>query len=163
MSDRPVDINIEELRELIRLLKESNVSEFELRKADYRLRIKHGMVFEPELTGQTVRQQAPVNGQEPAAGTVETLPQPETTAEPAEVIHEVRSPMVGTFYRSSTPGAAPFVEVGDMVRKGQVLCIIEAMKIMNEIESDVDGEIHKIHIPTGQPVEFSEILFSIKA
>ncbi len=165
MSDRPEDINLEELRELIRLLKESKVSEFELRKADYRLRIKHGMVFEPEAaaTGQAVRQQAPVNGQEPSAGPVEALPPPESTPEPAEVIHEVRSPMVGTFYRSSTPGAAPFVEVGDMVRKGQVLCIIEAMKIMNEIESDVDGEVGEIHIPNGQPVEFSEVLFTIKA
>ena len=91
------------------------------------------------------------------------LAQAEATTESAEAVHEVHSPMVGTFYRSSSPGGAPFVEVGDSVRKGQVICIIEAMKIMNEIEADVDGEVTKIHIPNGQPVEFSEILFSIKA
>jgi acetyl-CoA carboxylase biotin carboxyl carrier protein len=162
MSD-PVDINLAELRELIKLLRESNVSEFELQKADYRVRIKHGMVLEPEaIQAQAIRQVSPVNGQEPVAAGSDTTPV-ETTAEPAEVVHEVHSPMVGTFYRSSSPGGSPFVEVGDTVHKGQVICIIEAMKIMNEIESDVDGEVTKIHIPNGQPVEFSEVLFSIKA
>jgi acetyl-CoA carboxylase biotin carboxyl carrier protein len=162
MSDRPVDINLDELRELIKLLRESNVSEFELQKADYRVRIKHGMVPEGENPPVAVRQSVPVNGQEPAAPTADATP-PESVTESSEVIHEVHSPMVGTFYRSSTPGAAAFVEIGDMVHKGQVICIIEAMKIMNEIESDVDGEVTKIHIPNGQPVEFSEVLFSIKA
>ena len=83
-------------------------------------------------------------------------------SEPAEDFHEVRSPIVGTFYRSSSPGSSSFVEVGDHIRKNQVVCIVEAMKIMNEIESDVDGEIHAIHASNGQPVEFGELLFSIK-
>jgi acetyl-CoA carboxylase biotin carboxyl carrier protein len=161
MSDRPEDINLDELRELIKLLRESNVSEFEIQKADYRLRIKHGTLVESETISAPVRQGAPGNGQEQAAASEATPAQGAT--ESAEVVHEVHSPMVGTFYRSSSPGGSPFVEVGDPVRKGQVICIIEAMKIMNEIESDVDGEVAKIHIPNGQPVEFSEVLFSIKA
>jgi acetyl-CoA carboxylase biotin carboxyl carrier protein len=162
MSDRPVDINLDELRELIKLLRESNVSEFELQKADYRLRIKHGTLIEAETVSALARPTTPGNGQEPATTTSEAA-SAEAPTETSEMIHEVHSPMVGTFYRSATPGAAPFVEVGDTVHKGQVICIIEAMKIMNEIESDVDGEVTKIHIPNGQPVEFSEVLFSIKA
>lgn len=161
MSDRPVDINLDELRELIKLLRESNVSEFELQKADYRVRIKHAALIEPETVSAPARSGVPGNGQEPAT-TTEAAPA-ETATQPEETVHEVHSPMVGTFYRSSSPGGTPFVEVGDTVHKGQVICIIEAMKIMNEIESDVDGEVKKIHIPNGQPVEFSEILFSIKA
>jgi acetyl-CoA carboxylase biotin carboxyl carrier protein len=160
MSDRPVDID--ELRELIKLLRESNVSEFELQKADYRVRIKHGTLIEAENVSAPPRSAGPGNGQEPATTTSETA-SAEAATQPDETVHEVHSPMVGTFYRSSSPGGAPFVEVGDTVRKGQVICIIEAMKIMNEIESDVDGEVKKIHIPNGQPVEFSEILFSIKS
>jgi acetyl-CoA carboxylase biotin carboxyl carrier protein len=162
MSDRPEDINLDELRELIKLLRESNVSEFEIQRADYRLRIKHGTLMETENVSTAVRQGTPGNGQEPVASASE-IAAAEASAESADTIHEVHSPMVGTFYRSSSPGGAPFVEVGDTVHKGQVICIIEAMKIMNEIESDVDGEVTKIHIPNGQPVEFSEILFSIKA
>ena len=75
----------------------------------------------------------------------------------------VKSPIVGTFFRSSEPGAASFVEVGDVVKKGQVLCIIEAMKLMNEIDSELDGEIVKIYIENGQPVQYGERLFAIKS
>lgn len=156
MSDQPVDINLEELKELIRLLKESNVAEFELRKADYRLRIKHGSIVEALAPAAAT----PANGQPaPQISAAESSLQ---NTEEDEGLSEVRSPMVGTFYRSSSPGAAHFVETGDHVRKGQVLCIIEAMKIMNEIESDIDGEIRRIHVSNGQPVEFGEPLFSIK-
>lgn len=155
MSDQPVDINLEELKELIRLLKESNVAEFELRKADYRLRIRHGSIVEGAPSAAT-----PANGQ--AAAQISAADLPRQEKEEDDGLSEVRSPMVGTFYRSSSPGSTAFVEAGDHVRKGQVLCIIEAMKIMNEIESDIDGEIRKIHVSNGQPVEFGESLFSIK-
>jgi acetyl-CoA carboxylase biotin carboxyl carrier protein len=161
MSDHPVKINLDEIRELIKLLRESNVNEFEYQEGDYRVRVKHGAVIEAETATIPARPAGSGNGQEHATTTETTSPEAATQAE--ETVHEVHSPMVGTFYRSATPGAAPFVEVGDTVRKGQVICIIEAMKIMNEIESDVDGEVKKIHIPNGQPVEFSEVLFSIKA
>ncbi|HEY7162361.1 MAG TPA: acetyl-CoA carboxylase biotin carboxyl carrier protein [Acidobacteriota bacterium] len=161
MSDRPEEIDFDQIRELIKLLRESNVSEFEYQKGDYRVRVKHGTLIEAEPVAASARPAVPGNGQQ-AATTTETA-SPEASTQPNETVHEVHSPMVGTFYRSSSPGGSPFVEVGDTVRKGQVICIIEAMKIMNEIESDVDGEVKKIHIPNGQPVEFSEVLFSIKA
>ncbi len=159
MADQPVDLNLEELKELIKLLKESNVSEFELRKADYRLRIKHGYIVEnhssPQIEGQATL--LPLDKQVPGAqGTAEAKPAVQ------EKFHEIRSPMVGTFYRAPSPGATPFVEAGSQVRKNQVLCIIEAMKIMNEIESDVEGEVREIHVANGQPVEFGELLFSVK-
>lgn len=161
MSDEPVDLNLEELKELIKLLRESNVSEFEIRKADYRLRIKHGFVTEETGTGLKTAP-IPVNGQDKTAAKLPELPSEAERPAVEEGLHEVRSPMVGTFYRTSSPGAAPFVEVGDRVRKGQILCIIEAMKIMNEIESDLDGEVRGIYVSNGQPVEFGEVLFSVK-
>jgi len=157
MSDRPVDLNLEELKELIKLLRESNVSEFEIRKADYRLRIRHGNLAE-ELPS-AAPSSSPVNGKGQETAGMSALPEPVLETED---LHEVRSPIVGTFYRTSSPEAAPFVEIGDKVRKGQILCILEAMKIMNEIESDLDGEIRQIHALNGQPVEFGELLFSIK-
>jgi acetyl-CoA carboxylase biotin carboxyl carrier protein len=163
MSETP--INLEELKELIKLLRESNVSEFELRKADYRLRIRHGMIVDApqEMMAALARsaqsaQEIPGNGQFLQTGEAPQL----TPKEPEEVLHEVRSPMVCTFYRSSSPGSAPFVEVGSVIRQGQVLCIVEAMKIMNEIEADIEGEVRKIHVTNGQPVEYGEILYSIK-
>jgi acetyl-CoA carboxylase biotin carboxyl carrier protein len=162
MSDNPVKINLDEIRELIKLLRESNVGEFEYQQGDYRVRVKHGTAIEAESVLTPVRPASSGNGQESATTSTESAVA-EAATESSETVHEVHSPMVGTFYRSASPGAAPFVEVGDTVRKGQVICIIEAMKIMNEIESDVDGEVKKIHIPNGQPVEFSEVLFSIKA
>jgi acetyl-CoA carboxylase biotin carboxyl carrier protein len=91
------------------------------------------------------------------------LPAGELAAEaPGVELAVIKSPIVGTFYRSSEPSAAPFVEVGDAVRKGQVLCIIEAMKLMNEIESDCDGEIAAIYVDNGKPVQFGDRLFAVK-
>ena len=158
MSDDPVDLNL--VKELIRLLREGNVTEFEFRKADYRLRIRQGMIFDEGNPARVAP--VPTNGQEVTqVAEPASLPEP-ATPEESIAAHEVRSPIVGTFYRSSSPGSSAFVEIGDRVRKNQVLCIVEAMKIMNEIESDVDGEIHSIHASNGQPVEFGELLFSIK-
>lgn len=167
MSDEPVDLNLEELKELIKLLRESNVSEFELRKADYRLRIKHGQILDVSAGTQAEAISKPVVSQG-ANGPAEDLSQVEEQAQAVqtkeeETLHEIRSPMVGTFFRSSTPGTAPYVEVGDVIRHNQVLCIIEAMKIMNEIEADMEGEVRKIHVTDGQPVEFGELLFSIRS
>ena len=157
MADEPVDLNL--VKELIRLLREGNVTEFEFRKADYRLRIRQGMPVE-EIS--TTRPVTPTNGEEQTPGPSSEAPSEQAIVESREELHEVRSPIVGTFYRSSTPGSSSFVEVGDRIRKNQVLCIVEAMKIMNEIEADLDGEIRSIHATNGQPVEFGELLFSIK-
>jgi len=161
MSDESVDFNLDELKELIKLLRESGISEFELRKADYRLRIKQGVVLEEGVKAPGAV--APVNGEqkflEETTSAAVTLP----VEEEKEEVHEIRSPIVGTFYLTANPGGDPLVQLGDSVKKGQVLCIIEAMKIMNEIESDLDGEIREIFVENGQPVEFGELLFSIKA
>lgn len=152
--------NLDELRELIKLLRESNVSEFELRKADYRLRIKQGNASkEPAVAGSV--NVSPGNGSQGEAVLADRSAEEQIPLE-QDQRHEVRCPIVGTFYRTSSPGATPFVEIGDTVRRNQVLCIVEAMKIMNEIESDVEGEIVQIHAANGQPVEFGELLFSIK-
>jgi acetyl-CoA carboxylase biotin carboxyl carrier protein len=160
MADERVDLNLEELKELIRVLRESHVTEFEFRKADYRLRIRQGTIIE-ETSARTVA--PPQNGDDHSEMAVSPgLPPVPAQQIEKETLHEVRSPIVGTFYRSSSPGSSAFVEVGDQIRKDQVLCIVEAMKIMNEIESDVDGEIRSIHVSNGQPVEFGELLFSIK-
>lgn len=156
MAER-TEWNLEELRQLIDLLRQSNVSEFELRKADYRLRIKQGVVLEESATPAS---RPPTNGQQ-QEGPVESLETQQPVIE-MEHVHEIRSPIVGTFYRSSNPESAPFVEIGTQVQKSQVLCIVEAMKIMNEIEADEDGEIVQIHAANGQPIEFGELLFTMK-
>lgn len=161
-----MEIDLKELKDLIRMLRENNVHEFEYTKGDYHVRIKHGTVVEPS---------ALANAGAAAAGSVlssteksiaPTAASSTSTAQPAapsgEKLLEVRSPMVGTFYRTASPGSAAFVEVGEMVRKNQVLCIVEAMKIMNEIESDVEGELVKVHVANGQPVEYGEMLFSVR-
>ena len=101
----------------------------------------------------------PAAAQQPAAAAPVPVPAEETDAVDLAVI---KSPIVGTFYRSSEPGAQAFVEVGDTVRKGQVLCIIEAMKLMNEIESDCDGEIASVYVENGKAVQFGERLFAVK-
>lgn len=98
----------------------------------------------------------------PAAGAVAAADQPAALDEEGPELAIVKSPIVGTFYRSSEPGAKPFVEVGDTVRKGQVLCIIEAMKLMNEIDSEYDGEVLSIYVENGQAVQYGERLFAIK-
>ena len=163
MADERVDLNLEELKELIRVLRESHVTEFEFRKADYRLRIRQGTIVEESGGRAALTSQNGEESSADAAGVVQDVQsKPATPSVPKETYHEVRSPIVGTFYRSSSPGSSAFVDVGDRIRKDQVLCIVEAMKIMNEIESDVEGEVHSIHVSNGQPVEFGELLFSIK-
>ena len=91
-----------------------------------------------------------------------TVPQEPPAPEPEEPLHTVRSPIVGTFYEAPSPGAPPFVKVGDLVEVGQVLCIVEAMKLMNEIESDVAGEVVKKLVANGQPIEYGQELFAIR-
>jgi acetyl-CoA carboxylase biotin carboxyl carrier protein len=162
-----VEIDLKELKELIRVLRENNVHEFEYAKGDYHVRIRQGGVVEsvihggsPAISSSSTTTSKDAHSAVPSVPVAPHVP----PAPPAvgEKLLEVRSPMVGTFYRSSTPGQAPFIEVGEMVRKNQVLCIVEAMKIMNEIESDVEGELVKVHVTNGQPVEYGEMLFSVR-
>jgi acetyl-CoA carboxylase biotin carboxyl carrier protein len=157
--------NLQELRELVEFLKTNGIAEFEMERTDLKVRIKFAGAaasVDPAqlaalLTSAGAGHQAAAHAAAPAASTA-AAPAPAAD----ESLHEVKSPIVGTFYESPSPGAPPFVKVGDQVEVGQVLCIVEAMKLMNEIESDVAGEIVKRIATTGQPVEYGQPLFAIK-
>jgi acetyl-CoA carboxylase biotin carboxyl carrier protein len=160
-------MNQKELKELIDFLAERNISEFELERGDFKVRVKRGL---DAHTAVAIQQSHPgiaspvvvptVTNTTAAPAASEEAPTPTPAAE--EELHTVKSPIVGTFYESPAPGAPPFVKPGDVVRAGQVLCIIEAMKLMNEIESDVSGEVVKRLVPNGQPVEYGQALFAIR-
>ena len=144
------------LKTLIDLVSESNVSELEITEAEGKVRIvkSNGAVMQ-----QYVPAPAPVGAAAPVAAAVPELPAPAATP-PAG--HIVKSPMVGTFYRASSPGAKSFVEVGSVVKEGETICIIEAMKILNEIEADKSGTITRIFGENGQAVEYGQPLFVIE-
>ena len=150
-------MDLRKLKTLIDLVSESNVSELEITEAEGKVRIvKGGGAMAP----QYVQMAAPAVSASVAAPAVAAEP-----AEPAAVAetgHVTKSPMVGTFYRSATPGAKSFVEVGDAVKEGDTLCIIEAMKILNEIEADKTGSIKRILAENGQAVEYGQPLFIIE-
>ena len=152
---------LKELHELVDFLKANGIAEFDMERTDLKVRIKFAGAAGASATDLALAQQlaASATGSVPApvAATAE-LP----AAEAAEKLHEVTSPIVGTFYDSPSPGAPTFVKIGDQVEVGQVLCIVEAMKLMNEIECDVAGEIVQRIAATGQPVEFGQPLFSIR-
>ena len=150
-------MDLRELRDLLHLLDDEGVAEFELEEEGMKLRIRKGGVAPAvaPASAPTPATLAPATGPARPAAAVEPAPE-----EPG--LSPVRSPMVGTFYRSPDPNSPPFVNVGDRVRIGQVLCIIEAMKLMNEIEAEVAGEIVAIHVENGQPVQFGDPLFSIR-
>jgi acetyl-CoA carboxylase biotin carboxyl carrier protein len=161
-------MNQKELKELIEFLIEKDIAEFELERGDVKVRIKRGGAHpvvqvqgEPRIfTGPAVAGNVEV-GVAPASAAV-ALPTAPKEAPPEEVLEAVKSPIVGTFYEAPSPGAPPFVKVGDTVEVGQVLCIVEAMKLLNEIESDVAGEIVKKLATNGQPIEYGQELFAIR-
>ena len=147
-------MNLKDIQELIDFISRSEFSHFEMENEGFKLKlVRRGNEDEPQ-----VRLEAPAAGAIPAAAPVEAAPSPEV----AHDLHEIKSPIVGTFYRSPSPQADTFVETGSVVKKGQVLCIVEAMKLMNEIESDVDGEVVSILVVNGQPVEYGEALFHLR-
>lgn len=167
-------MNYAEVRKLVKLVESSQIQELELEREGTRIRVSKAM------TGETVLQAPPqmpmMQAMQPATVTAQHMPQhpapaPQpaaaapaesaSTAEPGVSYHEVTSPMVGTFYRAPAPDAQPFAKEGDTVKAGQTLCIVEAMKLMNEIECDVDGRVVSIEVENGQPVEFGQVLFKI--
>ena len=158
--------DMKDLRELIEFLKEYQVAEFDLDRGDMKIRLKFtqpaaaaGIADITKLvTAAPVVQAAAAPAAAPAAQQAAAPP----AADPDANLHIVKSPIVGTFYGSPSPGAAPFVSPGDHVEKGQVICIVEAMKLMNEIEADASGEVVKCMITNGQPIEFGQPLFSIR-
>jgi acetyl-CoA carboxylase biotin carboxyl carrier protein len=160
-------MNQKELKELIEFLIEKDIAEFELERGDVKVRIKRGAdaLAAPVISHITAMPSAatPVSYAPPAGHPPAAPPAPEApVAEPQEELHIVKSPIVGTFYESPAPGAPPCIKTGDIVKAGQVLCIIEAMKLMNEIESDASGEIVKMIASNGKPVEYGQPLFAIR-
>jgi len=151
-------MDLRKLKTLIDLVSESNISELEITEADGKVRI---VKSEPAaMAVPQVYATAPV-ALAPAAAAAQA-PQAVVAAPPVEVGHTVKAPMVGTFYRSSTPGGKAFVEIGAQVKEGEPICIIEAMKIMNEIEADKAGTVTQILCDNGQAVEFGQPLFIIE-
>lgn len=156
---------MQELRELVEFLKANEIAEFDMEQDDLKVRIKFAGAATAPAASLDLSQlsrlvsSAPVVAA-PAAQAASAVPASPAAAE--EKLHEVKSPIVGTFYESPAPGAPSFVQVGDQVEVGQVLCIVEAMKLMNEIESDVAGEVIKRIATSGQPVEYGQALFAIK-
>ena len=174
---------IAELKELIEFLKENGIGEFDLERGDLKVRLKFagaGSQVDPSHLSQLAQfaaaqhaaalQPAVVAHAHPAgtsgqAAAAPSAPETKTAAAPIDdeaALHIVKSPIVGTFYESPSPGSPAFVKPGDMVEVGQVLCIVEAMKLMNEIESDAAGEIVKRFVTTGQPVEYGQKLFAVR-
>jgi acetyl-CoA carboxylase biotin carboxyl carrier protein len=159
-------MDLRKLKTLIDLVSESNISELEITEADGKVRI---VKSDPAAAGaamQPVYAAAPavpvVHAAAPAAAPAAPAAAAPAAAAPAETGHIVKSPMVGTFYRASSPNAKPFAEVGQTVKEGEAICIIEAMKIMNEIEADKTGTITKVLCENGQAVEFGQPLFVIE-
>jgi acetyl-CoA carboxylase biotin carboxyl carrier protein len=159
-------MDLDDIKQILNLVREHDLSEFELERDGLKVRIRKAgreVAFVPQM--------APA----PAMAPPPQLPPPVAVAGPAATVTPgpgaepdsvdlgvIKSPIVGTFYRSAEPGAPTFVEVGDVVKKGQVLCIIEAMKLMNEIDSEYEGEVVNVYVETGQPVQYGERLFAIR-
>jgi acetyl-CoA carboxylase biotin carboxyl carrier protein len=152
-------MNLDDIRKVLDLVREHDLAEFELEQDGLKVRVRKA--------GHDVQLVAPAPMAVAAAPALVPAPVAVAAANPAEEAPEmdlaiVKSPIVGTFYRAPEPGAPNFVEVGAIVRKGQVLCIIEAMKLMNEIECDTDGELTAVYVENGRPVQFGERLFAVR-
>lgn len=165
-------MNAKELKSILQALQEHEVAELTLETPDYKLTVKRGgevqyvaapapVVVQPQavLASSPSLVQTPAETPAPAPA---PTPRPEAPKEDTSRYVEVKAPIVGTFYRAPSPEAEPFVKEGDLVKKGQVLCIIEAMKLMNEIESEVSGVVRKILVSNGEPIEYGQVLFLIE-
>ncbi len=158
-------MNLDDINQILDLMREHDLAEFELERDGLKLRVRKGgqqvaiaPPVMPPVHAAAMPASAPAPAPVPAAASAGVVP---LDAEGVDLA-VIKSPIVGTFYRSSEPGARPFVEVGDVGQAGQVLCIIEAMKLMNEIESDCDGEVASIYVENGKPVQFGDRLFAVE-
>lgn len=153
-------MNLDDIKQLLELVREHDLTEFELEQDGLKMRVRKAgqEVIVSHAAPPVVHHAAPA-AMPPAPVAAAAAPAPVEEGTPLAVI---KAPIVGTVYRSPEPGARPFAEVGTIVKKGQVLCIIEAMKLMNEIESDVDGEVVGVYVDNGQPVQFGDRIFTIK-
>jgi acetyl-CoA carboxylase biotin carboxyl carrier protein len=172
-GDPSPSVNMDELRELIGLLRDNGLAELELEREDFRVRLRRENVLpspdfadvSPSVNQVAVTRQQQVPTAPPLAATSPAHPgaQAETAASEDQGLHIISSPIVGTFYRSPSPNAESFVKIGSNVEAETVVCIIEAMKLMNEIQAEVTGEVAKIYVENGQPVEYGQPLFGIKS
>jgi acetyl-CoA carboxylase biotin carboxyl carrier protein len=158
-------MTLDEIRKILEMMREHELAEFELEREGVSLRLRKHSAPQWPAAGPAMPplpyQPAPAPAGPAPAAPAESVPVL-TAANDDVDLAIVKSPIVGTFYRASEPGAAPFVDTGQTVKKGQVLCIIEAMKLMNEINADCDGEVVKVYVENGQAVQYGERLFAIK-
>lgn len=166
-------VNMDELRELIALIQDNGFAEFELEREGFRIHVRRdlaGSEAAASSAGEPIADDAPAP--QPSAGSSGTKAsatpdhpgaRAETAASEDQDLHMIPSPIVGTFYRSASPNADPFVKIGSSVEPDSVVCIIEAMKLMNEIQAETSGEVVKIYVENGQPVEYGQPLFGIKS
>ncbi|MCC6843660.1 MAG: acetyl-CoA carboxylase biotin carboxyl carrier protein [Saprospiraceae bacterium] len=160
-------MNFKEIQELIRLVSKSDLAEFKVKDGEFELSIKtqkalkmpemQAISYQPSYTMQPTQHQAA-----PAPKALEAAPTPAAAPESGKKQIEIKSPMVGTFYRSGGPDKPPFVKVGDKIESGKTVCIIEAMKLFNEIESEVKGTIVKVCVEDASPVEYDQVLFIVE-
>ncbi|MCS6990165.1 MAG: acetyl-CoA carboxylase biotin carboxyl carrier protein [Chloroherpetonaceae bacterium] len=166
-------MNLDDIQRLIKMVDESGLDEMTIEEGEFKLTLRKTAEHATSASAMPIMMPPPYLAPAlPAAPQATAAPAPAkpaepsapapAPAEPAKKYKEIRSPMVGTFYRAPAPDANPYVQVGDTITKGKVLCIIEAMKLMNEIESDVDGKIVKILVENGKPVEFDQVLFLVE-
>ncbi len=159
-------IDYSEIRKLVDFLEERDLSLFELETAGFKIKIGRAAARQSAAFPQFAPQFAPQAAGQSQETAQASQPAEKQSASPASAgagnVHYVTSPMVGTMYRASSPSSDPFVEVGDMVKKGQTMCIIEAMKLMNEIEADIDGKVVEVLSENGKPVEYGQKLFAIE-
>ena len=153
-------MDLRKLKTLIDLVSESNVSELEITEAEGKVRIVKSAPM--SAAAPVTYSMAPAPVAPPVLPVVEAAPAAAVAAPAEPVGHTVKSPMVGTFYRASSPGAKPFVEIGDTIKEGETICIVEAMKILNEIEADKSGTVTKILVDNGQAVEYGQPLYVIE-
>ncbi|HEY6246989.1 MAG TPA: acetyl-CoA carboxylase biotin carboxyl carrier protein [Pyrinomonadaceae bacterium] len=171
VSEQPSpSVNMDELKELIELLRENGLAELELERQGFRVRLRREGTFPMAQSEVSVGQAAPVQPVKPAAPAPVAAAPPmhpgaraETAASEDQDLHIIPSPIVGTFYRSPSPNADAFVKIGSNVEPETVVCIIEAMKLMNEIQAEISGEVVKVYVENGQPVEYGQPLFGIKS
>jgi acetyl-CoA carboxylase biotin carboxyl carrier protein len=160
-------MDFDEINRILDMVRDHELSEFELEREGFKIKIKKGALvnasgpFTVPMAQQAAPAAPPAYAAPPPAP-LEAVPSPAPPPSDEVDLAIVNSPIVGTFFRAAEPGAPPFVDVGTTVRKGQVLCIIEAMKLMNEIDSEYDGDIVKVYVENGQPVQYGERLFAIK-
>ena len=168
-SDPSASVNMDELRELITLMRDNGLAELELEREEFRVRLRRDAVAQPVQYAETppvapapAPAPAPVPASAASSGPAHPGTQATTAASQDQDLHIIPSPIVGTFYRSPSPNADPFVKIGSNVEQDTVVCIIEAMKLMNEIQAESSGEVVKIYVENGQPVEYGQPLFGIK-